>query len=361
MGKTTSVIEINGNRYDAATGQIIGAIKSVNKLRNQVIDGFVNRPALRLAAASPANYSQALSASAGAPNLPRRAQKAQTLRRDGLKKPAGQARPRLSHSLSAPRPQTAARAQQILKHTKVNHFGIPRVAKGSKPAAEVHHVSGEIINRKTSKQTDNAASVGAPLPSMITSASHQKLERLLDAALFQADAHKQALKYQAARHFWQRPGLFSRRRLLAVAVIIIAALVLGGLAAWQRVPQLSVKLAAKQAHVGASLPGYSPPGYHLAKPATATANSVILDYQSSTGQSGYTLTQQRTGMTSASLARTIIPPSAPVQTSDVAGNTVYIYGQGNNAAWVNNGVLYTIKDQANLSADELNKVAQSLL
>jgi hypothetical protein len=44
----------------------------------------------------------------------------------------------------------------------------------------------------------------------------------------------------------------------------------------------------------------------------------------------------------------------------VAGNTVYIYGARNDAAWVNNGVLYTIKDYAGLTSDQIIKIVQGL-
>jgi hypothetical protein len=49
-----------------------------------------------------------------------------------------------------------------------------------------------------------------------------------------------------------------------------------------------------------------------------------------------------------------------VQTSVVNGTTVYIYGQTNDAAWVNNGVQYTVQDKASLNSDQLLKIANSL-
>jgi hypothetical protein len=53
-------------------------------------------------------------------------------------------------------------------------------------------------------------------------------------------------------------------------------------------------------------------------------------------------------MSSKSLEDKVVPDNVQVQTSVVNGTTVYIYGENNDAAWVNNGMQYTIKDAASL-------------
>ncbi len=124
---------------------------------------------------------------------------------------------------------------------------------------------------------------------------------------------------------------------------------------------MSVKLAAFRAHISASVPAYKPSGYALTSPATAKDGAVLLKYTSATDNSqGFDIAQKSSNMTSVSLAQTIVPAGAQVQTSQVGGNTVYIYGQNNDAAWVNNGVLYTISDHAKLSSDEIIKIVQGL-
>lgn len=198
------------------------------------------------------------------------------------------------------------------------------------------------------------------MPSMVASASHQKLERLLDEALTKADAHKQAMRYQAARHFWQRPGFFGKHRGLKLSVIFLALLVAAGFFAWHKMPQLSVKLAAAKTHINASVPSYKPTGYALASPATTQAGAVILKYKAPDSNQGFEISQKPSNMTSASVAQTVVPKGTQVQTSQVGGNTVYIYGQNNDAAWVNNGVLYTIKDRSKLSSDQIIKIVQGL-
>ena len=259
-------------------------------------------------------------------------------------------------------PQREIRAKTATKHTSVDHFGNPSTTHSSSKPQVVH---GEVIRRHSGHSNLSAGaastSTAVALPSMVASASHQKLERMLDEALTKADAHKQAMRYHAARHFWQRPGFMGRRASLKITLILIVVLGAAGLLAWQKVPQVSIRVAAARAHVNASIPVYKPSGYSLITPASVNAGAVLLKYKDSADDTqSYSIAQKPSNMASLSLAQTIVPHGAQVQTTQVSGNTVYIYGASNNAAWVNNGILYTISDHARLSSDEIIKIVQGL-
>ncbi|HET7529042.1 MAG TPA: DUF4367 domain-containing protein [Candidatus Saccharimonadales bacterium] len=348
MGTYNSTVFINGKRYDAATGQIISAIRSKSHKTNRVIDGFISRPLKSDAKPEPKRGRVKSS------QVHKGAERPRTLMRGGLKKPTPSPKSDIQYQTSRPKIATQLRAQTIKMHAKVNRFGGTASPASDAPAKAV---SGELVSRSRSGGDDAAK---APLPSMITSVSHQKLERLLDEALTRADAHKEALRYQAARHFWHRRFLSGRRKWIAVvAVFFVAA---GGLfAAWRNVPQLSVKVAGMKAHVSAAVPSYKPDGFVVASPAKAVGTGVTMKYKSAADDSQtYEISQTRSHLTSQLVSQSVVPKGAPVQTSQVNGNTVYIYGPANDAAWVNDGVLYTIKDGANLSSDQLIKIVQGL-
>jgi hypothetical protein len=358
----TSVIEINGNRYDAATGQIISTVKRASQKSSQVIDGFIRRP--QKSAAKSVTKRTAVKSQprhqVKSIEFHTRAQKAQTLMRGGLKKPAEQLQSRLMRS-SEPRLETQLRAKTTPKNMQVKRFGNPiKSSKFSQPfRASKQSLRGEVINPgRPSAATDNT--VAAPLPSMITSVSHQKLERLLDEALTQADSHKEALRYYAARHFWQRRWFSGPKRWILISALPL--IILGGLVfAWKTVPQFSVKIAGLRAHISPVVPSYKPDGYAIASPAKAASGLVSISYQSTIDPAqNYEITQGQSNLTSTSIAQSVVPKGAAVQTSQVQGNTVYIYGSHNDAAWVNNGVLYTIKDKASLNSDQLIKIVQGL-
>lgn len=349
MGTYNSTVFINGKRYDAATGQIISAIRSKSHKTSRVIDGFVSRPLK--ADATPAPKRGQIKSG----QVHKGAQRPRTLMRGGLKKPVVTPKNDIQHQISRPKITTQLRAKTVKMHAKVNRFG-----GTDRPVTDVSAskaVSGELVSRG---QADTADTLKAPLPSMITSASHQRLERLLDEALTRADAHKEAIRYQAARHFWHRRFLMGRRKWVAAfAAVIVAAA--GTLLAWQHIPQLSVKVASMKAHVAAAVPSYKPEGFVVASPAKADSGAVTMKYRSATdGNQTYEISQTPSHLTSTLVSQSVVPKGAAVQTSQVDGNTVYIYGPANDAAWVNNGVLYTIKDKADLSSDQLIKIVQGI-
>lgn len=276
--------------------------------------------------------------------------------RSGLKKPAAKIDPHVSHRTGYD-PAREIRAKATPKHQGVNRFGIP--SPRSKAAASPHVLSGELMSKPAQPAAAKQVTTATPLPSMITSVSHQKLERMLDQALTHADTHKEAARYHAARHFWQRRWL-GGNKWLALGVVLVA-LIAGLIISWEKVPQLSVKAAGIRAHLTPAVPSYIPDGYKMAGPARADSGTVNIKYVSPADASKtYQIVQAQSNLTSQLVEQSVVPKGAPVQTSQVEGNTVYIYGHGNDAAWVNNGVLYTIKDRANLSSDELIKIVQGL-
>lgn len=350
MSTKTGFVRYNGSGYETATGQIISAFKPATT-NNQVIDGFMKSSSKT---APKLTHQAAKSA-----QLHRRTEKTHTLARGGLKKPAKYASSRL-HKLSPPSNfQREARAKTIQRHGRVNRFGGAARSALSAAQAAPKSLSGEIISRGRRTAHSSVNPVPAPAPSMITSVSHQKLERMLDEALVKADAHKAAMQYQAARHFWRRRWLSGPRRWVVMLVFFLA---LGSsiFIAWQKVPQLSLKAASLRVHFKAVAPSYKPEGYKVSGPAKASAGAVSLTYQSGVDGSSYVVSQSTSNLTSAMVANTVVPHGASVQTSEVDGNTVYIYGTDDNAAWVNNGVLYTIKNSANLNSDELIKIVKGI-
>ncbi len=352
MGTRSSSVAVNGNRYDASTGQIINAFKGANKRTSQVIDGFVSRPVKTAGQSLGQKRHQMKSA-----HVHKRTEKTRTLMRGGLKRPGSTQHNQFHHNSAKPKISTQLRAKTVAKHDRVDHFGTPsRKTASLSPKA----VSGELVNSHDQKSNSISPAASAPLPSMITSVSHQKLERMLDEALTKADSHKHALRYQAARHFWQKRWFAGPKRWLiglSLLVIIVSCL----LVAWHKFPSLSVKAAGLRADVTAAVPSYKPEGFTLAGPASANSGVVNISYKSTTEPAQYyKISEATSSMNSRMVAQNVVPKGEPVQTSQVAGNTIYIYGNTNDAAWVNNGVLYKIKNQAELSSDQLIHIVQGL-
>jgi hypothetical protein len=298
-----------------------------------------------------------------------RAQRSQTLMRSAVKKPAKalSAAANISARPAQPKQRPANidkarlyRAHTVGQNTKVQRFGhVPSKTTAHTINKQSASHSPEHKKLAAANQSSNSI-LYKPLPSMVTSASHKQLERMLDEALTRADAHKKALRRQSSSFGpWQR--IKSAPRWLSISMSVFAVLLLTAFVAWQKVPQVTMRIAASKAHVNAHVPGYVPSGFSYVAPVQYSDGSVTVKFQANGNNSrAFSLTQKTSHMESKSLADSVVPANAQVQTSTVNGNTVYIFGNSNDAAWVNNGVAYTIKDAANLNSDQLLKIAGSL-
>lgn len=196
-------------------------------------------------------------------------------------------------------------------------------ARGSKAK------TGEVIAPSPGVPARSAMAATATMPSLMTSASHYKLERLLDYALAHADAHKKLLD-QSAR---SRHKLFGRLpRWLAISLLVVILGVIIGFAVWRLVPAASFKLAATRAHVNASMP--TPISGYKIGPITSHENTVITTIQSTSDKSKkYTVTERASSQPFASLAASTAAGasgnSTQVQTVQNQGST-YIFSQDGN-------------------------------
>jgi hypothetical protein len=359
LSKTNSVIEVNGNRYDAITGQILNASNkarhSASTSKKRVIDGFVIGAHNAKNRASSKNVSKAAPAKTPAQKLHHRPQKTRTLMRTGLAKPATKSGPESKQSkrtASQVNPVRELRARTITQHVGVKRFG------HFSQKNEVIHNS-PVAKPKLHSRTPTEIVTPARVPSMVTSVSHQKLEKMLDEALLRADAHKQMMgakkqsRYSLSR-FIKGPR-WIRYSLAGLAILFIV-----GTLVWRNLPAVAVHVASAKAGVQAAVPAYTPDGFSYAKlhyvPGAITMQYVAKDQPTQ----NFVLTQQRSNWTSATLEANELPKDGNVQTSEVKGTTVYIYGEHNDAAWVNRNILYSLKNKANLTSDQVLKIAQSL-
>ncbi|MEX2007069.1 MAG: hypothetical protein WD877_02820 [Candidatus Saccharimonadales bacterium] len=387
--RTTSVIEINGYRYDAATGKIIGAVKDIaahvkNSSPAGIIDGIIYNPAVdhkptakiskpakaeAPKAAITRNHRKRHIFKNSALTLHTRAQRSKTLMRSTIAKPKERLKDLTDAPAQSAKTKSVAvnlirekRAKVFRKHPKVARFGdfINRtdlsVDQPAKQGKVISAASPKIVANQTAKA---ASSNVRPMPSMVTSVSHQHLERLLDRALALADSHKKTLKEGLPRRkTFKRFKLLPRWLTLGLVVLVLVA---GAIYfAWQNVPEAAMKIAAARAQVNAKVPAYEPSDFKFVGPISYANHSTTIRYQAQ-GQpaKAYAITQQASNLDSDSLVSNVIGLNAQVQTSQINGIKVFIYGPSNDATWVNNGIWYSIKNNAGLTSVQLLKIAQS--
>lgn len=273
-------------------------------------------------------------------------QRTQTLRGRVAKKPAA------PNKVITKRP-TPGRHMDISRSNAVSKFA-PHPVKKSAPAAtttpadrpaQVHPLAKRALSKANAKKR---ASTKKP------STAKEVKEAAINAALAtekQPNVKKSTKKKVLARK-WPR-------RLIIVG--IIAVVIAGGLFfVYRFVPSVSVGIAAAQAGVNASYPEYTPDGYALSHPVTYSDGEVALKFKSNSNDNFYTIIQIRSSWESSAVLDNVVRPSAGENyvTTKERGLTIYSYG--NNATWVNKGVLYKVEGNATLSGDQIRKIATSL-
>lgn len=197
----------------------------------------------------------------------------------------------------------------------------------------------------------------------------QKTEARLDLSKKQADSKPSIIKQaaineameKAPRHNSSKPVKAKRRgsRLMSVASVTLALLLLAGYFTYINLPNLSVRVAAAQAGINANYPGYRPDGYRMAG-VNYDKGSVSIKFASNAGPQNFTITQQQTAWDSTAVKENYVTPNWGNDVVPYTERGLTIYSHEGNAAWVNGGILYTISGDAPLSASQVRGIATSL-
>lgn len=339
---TNKTITVNGRAYDAVTGLPIS-----ERVYDQVSRVSGARPAPE---AKKTEVKKKLSpaikrdAATAATEVHAQTQRSTTLLRRATKKPAAPAK----------RP-TTGRHMDMARSTKVSKFAphpvmtaapmksaTPKAAPKADKPVQIHPMAAKALAR---------VSASKPVASKPATSKEVK-----DAAITKALATPKAKVVKEKKKVNKM-----RRRLLIIGSIILA-LGLTAYTVYRFVPAVSVSIASAQAGVDATYPEFVPDGYSLDHPVTFSDGKVDLKFkQNASKENNYTITQTRSSWDSSAVLDNIVRPEAGENyiTTKERGLTVYSYG--NNAAWVNGGVLYAISSSsAPLSGEQIRHIATSL-
>jgi hypothetical protein len=341
---TNKTITINGRAYDAVTGLPISArvfdqVSRVSTPAKAVGDNKDDASASK-ASASPAAKRDAATAAA---DVHGQTQRSQTLFHRAAKKPAAPAkRPTTGRHMDMARSAKVTRfaPNPVIKPAEVKK-AVAQAAQKPDAPAQTHPVAAKAVARVAS----TAPVVAKPATS----------KEVKDASIAQALATPKA---KPAKKGKKLSTLHRRLLIIAAVLLVIAA---AAYAVYRFVPSVSVSLASAQSGVSATYPEYVPDGFSLNHPVTYSDGEVVLKFKSNSNHNNYTITQTRSSWDSSAVLDNVVRPAAGDNyiTTKERGLTVYSYG--NNAAWVNGGVLYVIaSNNAPLSGEQIRRIATSL-
>ncbi len=319
-GTTNNVVEINGRLYDATTGIPAATPITKDPSKPKVIDGFLRSRSKKPKTAHNANR-QANKAQAHHT----RTKRAQTLRRGVLSKPTD-IKQAVSTKLQPKKISTpherVKRAETTKQSQAIGKFTAPTLAKA--------------------KAEQQSAPPTAP-PSPATSIKQHPKPNLL------AVADKKS-----------RNWLVRRPKLISTSAAAIALLLVAGYVTYLNIPNIALRVAAREAGFEANMPGYRPNGYAFAGPISYEQGRITVRFDSKTNDESFQLTQRQTNWDSQSLLDNHVTTVSELhQTYQERGLTIYVYN-GSEATWVNGGIWYSIEGDSRLNAEQLIRIASSL-
>lgn len=345
MGQKQTVT-INGREYDARTGLPVTA-------------EHTSRAALRNAETIPAATKPSHHGTSSR-HIHQKNQKSTTLNRKFTKKPhttAGKSAPVVSHRAHTrvtPTAQPAASASAT-----------PKLAQ-SKKLLDLKPVTRPAAHHTTAQQPAASAEVHRPHPVATHAHKVQAAKKAApattpaSASVLKQAAINEAMAQAPKHHAKQHKTRSHKQRITGIVFGCFALVLFGGYLTYLNVPNLSVRVAAAQAGIDASYPGYQPDGYKLNGPVAYSDGEVQIKFAANTGTSDFTLRQSKSSWDSGALLENYVREKSndDYTTSQEKGITIYSY-QG-NAAWVSGGILYTIDGNAPLSPDQIRKIATSV-
>lgn len=386
--KSKTTIELNGVRYDAATGKVLGSAVPASTKSGRNIDGFFrSRTTAPLTTkgktVSPPAHT-AIGILAPVPHPP----KNQSRMPDHI-----------SEKLAVHRSPVAA---NHTKHHRTEHSKtlmrnavtrpVPSLHKqlGTKGTLQ-HAVPSLLVPKKSVASLDDArlaraqTTARSPLVAHHTSQMPQKIHPLLASLSVQpvpeptavpptiapapeppsnkpTDIFEHALANatnfvdtQAQRAHFRK---HARRHITSMAAGTLALLVIAGFAAYQNTPGLQFKVASLQAGVATAMPDLKAAGFAY-NGAAAKNGKLVVGFTDHTAQ--FQLTQQATNFSSSDMIQNIGATDAsgtPNYSVVKAGGTDVYRFDNTNATWVKNGTWYTVTGTGALSDKQVQALAQ---
>jgi hypothetical protein len=313
-------VTINGTTYDAHTGLPVKSADTTTPIVPEVKQS-VKAQAIR--PSQSVHHSQ---------------QKSQTLNRRVVKSTAS----------TKQAPAVVKKSPAITKFAP-HPAGIAQPKRTTPDVAPVaHHPIVAKTLHRTATAPKRLASPMAPKPSQVI--KQEAIAEALDKAPHHS-SNKHTKEVRQPRRF---------QRVAGIGSISLALLLLGGYFTYLNMPSLSVRVAAAQAGVNATYPDYRPDGYSLSGAVAYTDGEVNMKFASNSGPQNFTLNQKKSSWDSSAVLDNYVKQKAGENyiTYNERGLTIYTYGS--DAAWINNGVLYTINGDAPLSSDQIRHIATSM-
>ena len=286
----------------------------------------------------------------------RHTQRSSTLNRRYVKRTASAAdahekKPITVTTSTKPATTPAPKIQKFAKHPSAvtkKHTATQSVISDIGPT--VHPMVQRVHAARAKKSAEAKRQSNAPKPSDLI--KKEAIERSLQAAPSHTNRHRAKRHKEAKRT--------TRPSLMRLATAGAALFLVAGYFTYLNMPNLSVRVAAAQAGIDASYPSYRPSGYSLNGPVAYGDGEVSMKFTQNGTQNNFKLSQAKSGWDSSAVATNVVEPAVGDDYTTTQANGLTIYSYQNKAAWVNNGIFYSIDGDAELTSSQIQQLATSM-
>ena len=354
MGKQTSIIELNGHKYDALTGKRLSSVDShyISSMPKMMDVAPVSKKPLTPRPKTPSTKVHS------------NVQNSKTLMRHAVKKPAPakivsevkttqhshRAASHISHSVITPK-KPSLKHVEVQKSPVISRFG-RSVGQATHTEAKQHHAH----QHQTHVPKEPPKIQPAYKPTTAEELIQKSLNSIKDPQ--KPFTHKRInLRHRAAKR------LHVSAKVINIASGGLAILLLSGFFAYQNIPNLAVRYAGMKAGVNASLPNYHPSAFRVNKSVNYSPGQVAINYTSNTDDRSYVVTQKNTDWTQSDLESFMSKESGKSpQTYATNDGTIYIQNDNSKvtASTIENGVLKNVSGDSSLNTDQVIKIVSSM-
>jgi hypothetical protein len=384
------IIELNGKKYDAETGRLLGSnsgtSKQMNNQKNPIrsVDGIIQSPNYQAVHKKFTDTKQSIEDSTKeftrkvAPNIQRVSEHSKTLMRKAVKKPtlvqdSNGLKPRLqighhyqqnmehinkavSTSAAVVKPVidgALSRAQSIQRSQLVTRFNEMKTAKPELPPEIVQELkslppSADDIHAKNLAKLKDQEKEG--IDSIDKDFNNVAVE--MATSYKPIDKTKKIRAYQKiADKLHMRPKIF-----IVLVSVVVAILVVGSIL-YKFKDNIVFYIYDKKVGISSNLPGYVVSGFRIST-ISRDGNSVSVSYQSNSDSRKYSITEQSSNWDSQSLLAGAVTPNVGTNYTSLEANGRIVYAFSDKAVWVDGGIYYILIDNANLTSNQLTQIIE---
>jgi len=354
-----TVIEINGNKYDASTGGIVNHGPSLN------IDGINRAPTQNLVpmakttppASRPVRLMHDVTTSKRHGQ-----QKAHTLMRRVVKKPGVVSQLHVSHNTPAHSINNTSyvsalhnserldRALATPTHPTVSRYD---VAKTNHVQPVLQHMPVAVV--QTPPPHHMATEYTSPTQTYRTPSASSFVDSQLAKAIPIVTKHKKDKFHKRLKK------VAGNNKVLSVSAGIASVALIAGFLVYQNLPAVSLVVASKNAGISMSVPKGIPSNFQMSKDVNYAPGLITVSFKSHNDKREFTITQQKiTEGTQESLEKAIaVSARGDYQTFQTNGLKLFMVGEG-KADWIDGDMRYSVSGESGLSTEQLASIAVSL-